>query len=161
MDSVRRLDTAGDCGPQPARQQAQHNARQRVNDRQRRGGAAKREHIPLERGECGVTAQEPGYEKRAQIRVKQILAVEQHKQEADDERTRYVDQKRGERKAAVVMFVNAKGGEITCKRSNTAAREYEKTPNQQCSILAPGPGKLRISAQASRRAKTRVHRLQG
>ncbi len=71
--------------------------------------------------------------------MEQVFAVEQDQQEANQKRPRHVDEKRGERKPAVVMLVHGKTRQITREGPHGATSQHEQASDQQGMILALPP----------------------
>jgi hypothetical protein len=63
--------------------------------------------------------------------MKQIFPVENHRQQANNERARDVDQKSREREPPVVVFIDSQCGQITGKGTNPAAGEDKKASSEQ------------------------------
>lgn len=63
--------------------------------------------------------------------MQQVFPIEKHREQSNNERACNINQKRGQRKPPVVMFVNAEGRQITGQRANAAAGKDEKASNKQ------------------------------
>ena len=74
--------------------------------------------------------------------MQQVFAIEKHREQPNQERACNIDQKRRERKSAIIMFVDPESDQITGQRTHTAATEYEKVSNQQSTDFNAGTAKL-------------------
>jgi hypothetical protein len=122
-DGMERSGPAPDRRAHPASRQPSQDARNRIRDRQCRRRTAPREYLPFECGKGRVATHKPGHQQRSHIRMKQIFPVENHRQQANNERARDVDQKSREREPPVVVFIDSQCGQITGKGTNPAAGE--------------------------------------
>jgi hypothetical protein len=115
----------------PAGHQTNQDAGNAVDERHRRRGASQRQYFPFEGRESGVAAEKSGHQQRAQIRMQKIFPVEQHQHQPDDERACNINQKRGQRKPPVVMFIDSQTRQIPDQGANAATGEDKKASNKQ------------------------------
>jgi hypothetical protein len=130
---MERSGPAANRRAHPASQQPGQNAGNRIADRQCRRGTAASEYLPFECGKGRVATHKPGHQQRSHIRMQQIFPVENHRQEANDERARNIDQKSREREPPVVVFIDSQCGQITGQGSNSAAGQDKKASSEQSS----------------------------